>query len=160
MLDTTCYILQGRGTRDFATYLQCSHEKAIGFNRQYFSHKDCFGKRLLNLCHLHVLEGSYGLNAKARFDNNIVTDGWIPLNDITQSYYNVNNQQITKNQSLRKDLSDLTFQEQATMQDLYFDFANRYEKADIDSVDKYFAVLKEEGAHELFYKSLMRRNEF
>ena len=46
------------------------------------------------------------------------------------------------------------------MQDLYHDFAIRYEKGDVDDPDQYFTLLKEKGAQELFYRALQRRDEF
>ena len=67
---------------------------------------------------------------------------------------------ITKNQSLLKDLADVKFQECATMQDLYYDFATRYESSSVDSSANYFELLKAKGAKELFFKAVMARDNF
>ena len=40
------------------------------------------------------------------------------------------------------------------------DFATRYKEAEVDSVDNYFNLLEEAGAEELFFRCLMRRDDF
>ena len=118
----------------------------MGFNRQYFTKKECFGARLLQLAFLDVEEYACGSSAKAKFDNKMIESGCVPVNNLTTAYFNLNSKLIEKNQSLIKDLSDIEFQEQATMEELYNDFGTRYEKADLDSVDGYFKLLKKKGA--------------
>ena len=160
LFDTNVYMLQLRNNHDYALYLQCPHPKAVGFNRQYFKHNKAYGARLLNLMKLDVKDQAHGTAANAKFDAAVVDDAWIPVNDVTKKYYDENVTKIEKNQSLLKDLDDLEFQEKATMQDLYFDFATRYENGDVESSDKYFVLLKEAGAKSLWLKALQRREEF
>ena len=114
----------------------------------------------MRLAHLHLDEQQNGASARSKFDYKIIEEGWDPCNGMTLNYYNENKGKIQRNQELRKDLSDVEFQGKATMQELYHDFAVRYENAEVDSVEKYFALLKDEGAHTLFYKALMQRDNF
>ena len=119
----------------------------MGFNRQYFSKKGSFGTTLLNLAQLHLVEQIQGQSARPKFDSLVVEDGWNPVNDITLEYYNENNKKIEKNQSLKRNLEDLEFQDTATLPNLLFDFATRYESTEVDSTDKYFALLKDIASH-------------
>jgi len=46
------------------------------------------------------------------------------------------------------------------MKQLLHDFGTRYKRGDVESVDKYFNMLEENGADRLFLDAIVKRNEF
>ena len=98
--------------------------------------------------------------AKNKFDKKVLEDGWLADNEITQQYYEQNNERLQQSASLIKDFSDQEFLKEGTMKQLLHDFGTRYKRGDVESVDKYFNMLEDNGADRLFLDAIVKRNEF
>ena len=62
--------------------------------------------------------------------------------------------------SLIMNLNDPEFHQNGTLKDVVHDFGMRYKRGELESIDKYFHLLSEGGAHKLLLDSLMERGKF
>ena len=67
---------------------------------------------------LAVLDSAYGMNAKCKFDHKVIEEGWNASNQITQAYYEENNDKLQKAAGLLRDFSDPDFLEKGTVKQL------------------------------------------
>jgi len=54
----------------------------------------CYGFKAFQAKDLTVMESWHGYLARHRFDIKVVEDGWLSANNISQNYYEENNQRL------------------------------------------------------------------
>ena len=102
--------------------LEVGASQKKGFHRQYFKQKHAYGWKAFDAHNFEVLECAHGVAAKNKFDSIVIMEGWHAENDLTQTYYDENKDQLQSAASLIKNLKDPEFHKNGTLEQLHMDF--------------------------------------